>query len=815
MKIKSMLPAFLCALLFAVAVTGCKQPDGPTPDTPTINEKSLTEWATTLNSDLASLRMVIAAIADGSYVTTITSDTKGWTVELSDGKTPYFSKGSASLDVNTPAISVKENGGEWYWTVEGSTVNNAKVTDSALKLRWGNDSWEVSTDGGSSWTAVADASGSGSAIVSNILRDDYLATITLQDGTAILLSGIDVLGISFPAGNLVLAPGQSTEVAYSLTGATSVTKVTAQAEKGSAEVISTSESSGKVKVTAPDPAEDFRVTVTAKDGDRAAAASIDFEGGVITLADATYTVGAEATTVDIPLSTNYDYTVVSGEDAPWISYMSTKAVRSETVTLSIAENEASQPRTGMVRFLAGDIEVANIAIVQDAARPDYPIYFVKETASGTGDGSSWEDAMDAEAVRALLDCSGAADESAKAGLGQKLDKAHFYFAAGEYILNSTASPILMDFTSYNEGDATKYCNITLLGGFSTSLTGIDVADRNIDAYATTITAGTATAGLMELRDAAHVTFDGFNFKSIKGGRVFFINNGESGRAMLDLDDCYMEDCGDGGKSANMENTCVYLKQGIARLNHVIFNRCYGGGRGPIFGANTTKGYIFMNRCAIYATQGVSTWGASVSSATFTLVNNSTFAHQSKCNNASFGGKNFVFCNSTMVQMTPAFEGLLRVAGGGYSYVINSIVENQNTTVSSSQASNTYRICENSTMESGGYNISNSVASVKSGKFLENDTDHYDIAYATLGLHFDDEKFIMDPTATEALPSARISEATLKDRISNCLPSDSAYASEQGICKDFVSWVESKGGFAIDQTGKERNASAMCPGAYEK
>ena len=238
----------------------------------------------------------------------------------------------------------------------------------------------------------------------------------------------------------------------------------------------------------------------------------------------------------------------------------------------------------------------------DAPAPEFPQFFVKETAAGTKDGSSWDNAMGPEEVRTLLEA--ASDDAAKASRGEALDGAQIYFAAGSYVLNAGATPIVVDFSSYNGDSPTKYCDITLLGGFGTSLTGKDISLRDIDANVTVITASAQTAGLMEIRDAAHVTFDGFRFMDIKGGRVFYLNNGSTGRAMLDLDDCYMENCGDASKSSNMENTCVYLKQGIARLNHVIFNRCYGGGRGPVFGANTNNGYIFMNRCSIYGTQGV-------------------------------------------------------------------------------------------------------------------------------------------------------------------------------------------------------------------
>lgn len=782
-----------------------------------IDEKALEKWASTINSDLSSLRMVIGSIADEVYVKSVASDAQGWTFELSDGKTPFFSKGAADLDAKTPVISVKEIGGQWYWTVEGETVKDkdgdVPVSKVALKVRRSNGAWEISVDGGSSWSAVQDATGTGGALVSDILQDNYIANITLGDGVVVKLNKLDKLGIVFLDGNPVIAPGQTIEVAYTLTGATPATVVEATAASGTVSVSKKGDDSGVISITAPDPVDDYKVSVTVKDGDRTAAAQIDLEGGVITIADASYSVGPDETTVEIPLQTNYKYTVSISESDSWITYTQTKAVRSETVVLGVAANPGPDGRTGMVKFLCDDIEVETVAIVQDAPAPEFPQFFVKETAAGTKDGSSWDNAMGPEEVRALLEA--ASDDAAKASRGEALDGAQIYFAAGSYVLNAGATPVVVDFSSYNGDSPTKYCDITLLGGFGTSLTGKDISLRDIDANVTVITASAQTAGLMEIRDAAHVTFDGFRFMDIKGGRVFYLNNGSTGRAMLDLDDCYMENCGDASKSSNMENTCVYLKQGIARLNHVIFNRCYGGGRGPVFGANTNNGYIFMNRCSIYGTQGVSTWGAAVSSSVFTMVNSSTFAHQSKCNNGSFGGKNFLFCSSTMAQMTPAFEGLLRVAGGGYSYVINSIVENQNTTVSSSQASNTYRICEKSTMESGGYNISNSVASVKSGEFKTNDTDRYDIAYADLGLSINEDLFVMDPVKTEVLPQTRISEAVLKERISNCMTGDSAYSSEQGICKDFVAWVESKGGFAIDQAGNRRNASAMLPGAYEK
>ena len=62
-----------------------------------------------------------------------------------------------------------------------------------------------------------------------------------------------------------------------------------------------------------------------------------------------YEIPAEGGIVEIPLTTNQEYEVVIPEDAQeWISVVETKALRNETITLSIAENNTTTERSAEV-----------------------------------------------------------------------------------------------------------------------------------------------------------------------------------------------------------------------------------------------------------------------------------------------------------------------------------------------------------------------------------------------------------------------------------------------------------------------------------
>ena len=64
---------------------------------------------------------------------------------------------------------------------------------------------------------------------------------------------------------------------------------------------------------------------------------------------------AEGGTVEIPIVTNLDYEVVIPENAKdWITLGQTKDIRNEIITLVIAENATSDPRSAAIKVVAQD-----------------------------------------------------------------------------------------------------------------------------------------------------------------------------------------------------------------------------------------------------------------------------------------------------------------------------------------------------------------------------------------------------------------------------------------------------------------------------
>lgn len=96
--------------------------------------------------------------------------------------------------------------------------------------------------------------------------------------------------------------------------------------------------------------------------------------GVFEIPDGTLTsheIPAEGGIVEIPLTTNQEYEVVIPEDAQeWISVVETKALRNETITLSIAENNTTTERSAVVLICSYNSEIVQtITITQLRVAP--------------------------------------------------------------------------------------------------------------------------------------------------------------------------------------------------------------------------------------------------------------------------------------------------------------------------------------------------------------------------------------------------------------------------------------------------------------
>ena len=132
-----------------------------------------------------------------------------------------------------------------------------------------------------------------------------------------------------------------------------------------AEVVKTSDSEGKIKVTAPSPLVDGKVLVFANKGDKTCMKALHFEAGVFTMSTTAYTVGMDGGEVKMTFTTNYDYKVTIPSTASWLSMVSTRA-QDYTVTLVAAENTGAARSAEVVISDGNGVELQKVTVVQDA-----------------------------------------------------------------------------------------------------------------------------------------------------------------------------------------------------------------------------------------------------------------------------------------------------------------------------------------------------------------------------------------------------------------------------------------------------------------
>lgn len=139
---------------------------------------SLEEWQESVNTDISSLQSLVEALENNDYVTGVTplADGSGYEITFSkSGKiiVKHGEKGDTGDTGATPAISVKQDtDGTYYWTVNGEwlldgdrkiPVTGPKGEDGdagasaiapQVRINAGTNEWEISTDGGATWTST-------------------------------------------------------------------------------------------------------------------------------------------------------------------------------------------------------------------------------------------------------------------------------------------------------------------------------------------------------------------------------------------------------------------------------------------------------------------------------------------------------------------------------------------------------------------------------------------------------------------------------------------------------------------------------------
>ncbi len=343
----------------------------------------LQQTVSTLNSTVEGLGTIVTELQKGDYITAISEvkdgdDVIGYTITFSSDKTITIYNGE---DGTTPAVSVKKDeDGVYYWTVNGEwlTADGAKVpaTGAAPQLRVADGVWQVSTDGGSTWTNV-EVSGYSGVIFQSVEVGDSSVTFTLADGTTFSVPKLGAFGLVFPATTFNYNADSTFTVSYTLTGGDASSKVLVFAQSGvSGKVTKASDTSGSIAVEFTDSTYAGDMVVLASNGKGQKDFEIlSFQGLVFRVESVDFVSTATGGDISFGVSSNVEYTVNIPDDAKsWLSLVETKVEAvSSTVTLSVAENLFKHVRSAVVTLtdVSGAV-LQSVTVAQTGA--NYAVY---------------------------------------------------------------------------------------------------------------------------------------------------------------------------------------------------------------------------------------------------------------------------------------------------------------------------------------------------------------------------------------------------------------------------------------------------------
>lgn len=315
-----------------------------------------------IKTNITSIQGLIASLQEQDCVTAITEikDEAGNVIAY---KVDYKLASSATFYVkDTATAGIVEKDGKYYWAVGGKivTVGGKEVEVSvAPKVEVRDGVLQVSYDGGTTWIRLVDTL----SIVPSEDKDEV--TFTLGD-TEVTIPLVPAFAIKVETTKVNVDPTDTEFVAdipYEIKGAADGDEVVVLATYAPAGFnIVVEENSIKVSAAFLDGT----IVITAVNNTTGATSSqaITFkEAKILNAVCEAYIFDAIGGTGEIKISRNIEYTVASDQD--WVTVPSTKAVVSETINFTVAEN------TGMVRlanvsFKGSDGSVSSVVIYQKA-----------------------------------------------------------------------------------------------------------------------------------------------------------------------------------------------------------------------------------------------------------------------------------------------------------------------------------------------------------------------------------------------------------------------------------------------------------------
>lgn len=365
---------FMAVAAFTMLLCGCV-------DTSDLESKvdDLDKRVTTLEEKVKELndvtipgmQSIVAAIQGNVYVTSVTTTTDGYVIKFSNNTTATIANGKDGANGedgedgakgdkgDTPAISVVEIDGEFYWAVDGEPLldkdgNKVPVHSALPQLRISEGKWQVSYDEGVTW---ADVEVLGEAGGSTISIEDGDTTVTfyingeayeIQKETAFFLVFESRKDLGVPQGDEFMFPYTIEGVVEGDEVEVDVLNCTAGWE---ARVVSLpkGETEGYIAVKNVDN-KDGKVFIYAANGrGKTDIKSLVFEGGVLTATADVMDVPAAGGEVQISVTTNMGYELYVDRTQEWITVApETRATHTDVYTLVCEANEAGSYRSAEV-----------------------------------------------------------------------------------------------------------------------------------------------------------------------------------------------------------------------------------------------------------------------------------------------------------------------------------------------------------------------------------------------------------------------------------------------------------------------------------
>lgn len=342
-----------------------------------------------INSNLTSLVTAVDALNNQDQIVSVEKlpAGNGYTITFKKSGTITIYNGEKGLDGKngtdgldgkdgkSPVISISQDSdGKYYWTLDGEwlLVNGQKVPASAEvavpKIKVEDGKFLFSTNG-TDWVVIGDAGTSGIGLIKNVREDveNNSVIIELSDREIVIPKGQN-FALVIKADEIGIKAGETVNVEYSLISADNAI-VRALPENGyTVKVNPISATKGQLSITAPSPVVDASILIVAVNGNGVMSGKIlsIAEGKLDVKADAT-PVPAEGGSVTVEITTNLDYEIVIPEAAKtWITLVETKALRTDNVTFSVAQNTEATQRTAEVEVRVDGAKVQSFNIVQQA-----------------------------------------------------------------------------------------------------------------------------------------------------------------------------------------------------------------------------------------------------------------------------------------------------------------------------------------------------------------------------------------------------------------------------------------------------------------